>query len=72
LLMETLASAEADHSELFDFEAIRIYTQLHLNRRINAGFHLWGLVMLFLWMKRWDIQSTPSQIVRRPVLTAEL
>jgi asparagine synthase (glutamine-hydrolysing) len=72
MLMETLASAEAEHSELFNFETIRTYTQLHLNRRINIGYHLWGLVMLFLWMKRWNIQSTPSLTLRRQVLTAEL
>ena len=72
MLMETLASAEAEHSELFNFETIRTYTQLHLNRRINIGYHLWGLIMLFLWMKRWNIQSTPSLNFRRQVLTAEL
>jgi asparagine synthase (glutamine-hydrolysing) len=72
MLMETLASAEAEHAELFNFETIRSYTQLHLNRRINIGYHLWGLVMLFLWMKRWNIQSTPSLSFRRQVLTAEL
>jgi asparagine synthase (glutamine-hydrolysing) len=72
MLMETLASAEAEHSELFHFEAIRTYTQLHLNKRINIGYHLWGLIMLFLWMKRWNIQSTQSLAVRRQVLTAEL
>jgi asparagine synthase (glutamine-hydrolysing) len=72
MLMETLALAEAEHSELFNFETIRTYTQLHLNRRINIGYHLWGLVMLFLWMKRWNIQSTPSPSFRRQVLTAEL
>jgi asparagine synthase (glutamine-hydrolysing) len=72
MLMETLASAEAEHSELFNFEAIRTYTQLHLNKRINIGYHLWGLIMLFLWMKRWNIQSTPSLTFRRQVLTAEL
>ncbi len=72
MLMETLTAAEAEHSELFDFEVIRSYTQLHLNRRINVGYHLWGLVMLFLWMKRWNIQSTPSPTVRGHVLIAEL
>ena len=72
MLMETLASAEAEHSELFHFETIRTYTQLHLDRRINIGYHLWGLIMLFLWMKRWNIQSTPSLTFRRQVLTAEL
>jgi asparagine synthase (glutamine-hydrolysing) len=72
MLMETLASAESEHSELFHFETIRTYTQLHLNRRINIGYHLWGLMMLFLWMKRWNIQSTPSLTFRRQELTAEL
>jgi asparagine synthase (glutamine-hydrolysing) len=72
MLMETLATAEAEHSELFDFEVIREYAHLHLNRRINVGYHLWGLVMLFQWMKRWNIQSTPSPTVRGHVLTAEL
>ncbi len=72
MLMETLASAEAEHSGLFRFETIRTFTQQHLNRRINIGYHLWGLMMLFLWMKRWNIQSTPSLTVRRQVLTAEL
>jgi asparagine synthase (glutamine-hydrolysing) len=72
MLIETLASAEAEHSELFHFETIHTYTQLHLNRRINIGYHLWGLIMLFLWMKRWKIQSTPSLNFRRQVLAAEL
>jgi asparagine synthase (glutamine-hydrolysing) len=72
LLMETLATAEAEHSDLFDFEAIRTYTQLHLDRRINIGYHLWGLVMLFQWMKRWNIQSTPSLTSPKQVLTAGL
>jgi len=60
LLMETLDGAEAEHGDLFRFDTIRTYTQLHLNKTINIGYHLWGLVMLFLWMKRWKIQSAPS------------
>jgi asparagine synthase (glutamine-hydrolysing) len=72
LLMETLAAAEAEHSELFRFDAIRTYTQLHMNRSINVGYHLWGLIMLFLWMKRWNIQSAPSRIPKRQMLAVEL
>ena len=29
----------------------------HLERRANLGYHLWGLMILFLWMKRWRIQT---------------
>jgi asparagine synthase (glutamine-hydrolysing) len=72
LLMETLASAEAEHSELFCFDTIRTYTQLHMNRSINVGYHLWGLIMLFLWMKRWNIQSAPSRTAKRQMLAVEL
>jgi asparagine synthase (glutamine-hydrolysing) len=28
----------------------------HLERRVNAGYHLWGLLTLFLWMDRWGIR----------------
>jgi len=62
MLLETLEAAEAEHSDVFDFAVIRRYTQLHLDRKINVGYHLWGLLMLFLWMKRWKIQSSPSQV----------
>jgi asparagine synthase (glutamine-hydrolysing) len=60
LLLETLDAAEVEHADLFSFETIRSLTELHLNRSINIGYHLWGLVMLFQWMKRWNIQSSPS------------
>ena len=23
----------------------------------NYGYHLWGLLILFLWMKRWNVQA---------------
>ena len=60
LLMETLESGEAEHGELFRFDKIYDLTQLHMNRSINIGFHLWGLMVLFLWMKEWKIQSAPK------------
>lgn len=72
MLVETLTSAEEEHSELFRFDAIRTYMQQHLNRRINIGFHLWGLVILFLWMKRWNIKSAPSLTQGRQTLRQAL
>jgi asparagine synthase (glutamine-hydrolysing) len=71
MLTETLTSAEAEHSELFCFETIHNYMRLHLNKRINIGYHLWGLVILFLWMKRWNIQSAPSLLSGRQTLVVE-
>lgn len=61
LLLETVDQAEREHSDLFFFDRIRNLVQLHLNRRINIGYHLWGLMTLFLWMKEWNLTSAPAQ-----------
>ena len=37
----------------------------HLERRANLGYHLWGLLVLFLWMKRWRIQTAPISRTNR-------
>jgi asparagine synthase (glutamine-hydrolysing) len=59
MLLEVLAGASADHADLFNFPAIHGFVQSHLNRRVNLGYHLWGLMTLFLWMKKWKVQSVP-------------
>ena len=58
-LMETLDFAESEYSDVFCFDTIRNLTKLHLNRSISIGYHLWGLMILFLWMKRWKISAAP-------------
>jgi asparagine synthase (glutamine-hydrolysing) len=40
--------------------AVQELVRLHLERRTNVGYHLWGLLLLFLWMKKWGIQAAPS------------
>lgn len=65
VLMDALDSAQAEHSELFSFETIRNLVQLHMNRKINIGYHLWGLMTLFLWMARWNISSAPDLSAKR-------
>jgi len=59
LLLETLESAKAEYAEVFDFDAIQELTRLHMNSAINVGYHLWGLMTLFLWMKRWSVRPAP-------------
>ena len=61
LLMETLEIARTDHADLFNFDAIDRLIKLHMSRKINAGYHLWGLMILFLWMKQWNVQSAPAR-----------
>jgi asparagine synthase (glutamine-hydrolysing) len=49
----------------------------HLGRRANLGFHLWGLMILFLWMKHWNIQTSSElrlpfgaeEVVSRPAVS---
>jgi asparagine synthase (glutamine-hydrolysing) len=65
LLMDTLASGAAGHSGLFRPGAIEDLVRRHLERRANLGYHLWGLMVLFLWMKRWRIQTTPVPVMTR-------
>lgn len=54
LLMDTLKSAPAVP---FDMAKVRRVADDHLSRRMNRGYHLWGLLILFLWMKRWNVAT---------------
>jgi asparagine synthase (glutamine-hydrolysing) len=71
LLVDTLKEGLSEHADLFRADTIEHYLQLHLERRANLGYHLWGLMILFLWMKQWRIQSTPASTRKLPVLVAE-
>jgi asparagine synthase (glutamine-hydrolysing) len=64
LLMETFEWAQSEHADLFRFDRIWNLTERHMNRSINVGYHLWGLMTLFLWMRRWKISSTPSRLAK--------
>jgi asparagine synthase (glutamine-hydrolysing) len=59
LLIDTLATGAADYPGLFRKGAVEACLRQHLERRANLGYHLWGLMILFLWMRRWRIQSAP-------------
>lgn len=63
LLTETLQSGAAEHAGLFRHSAITSLLDRHLNRRANVGYHLWGLMILFLWMKKWRIRSTSVPLI---------
>lgn len=61
LLLETMERGLSEYGEVFRSAAVREWVRLHLERRVNVGYHLWGLLLLFLWMKKWGIQAGPSQ-----------
>jgi asparagine synthase (glutamine-hydrolysing) len=67
LLCDTLGAGATEHSGLFRRSAVDDCVRAHLERRANLGYHLWGLLTLFLWMKRWRIQTAPGDRVGRPM-----
>ena len=61
LLVETLSEGNVRECGIFRWDAVKAVLDAHLQRRANLGYHLWGLLILFLWMKRWKIQP-PSPV----------
>ena len=57
LLMDTVTPEAIAATGIFDARAIETLIRDHMERRINAGYHLWGLLTLFLWMKRWKVEA---------------
>jgi asparagine synthase (glutamine-hydrolysing) len=62
LLMDTLRPEAVEATGIFDAGAIQTLIRDHMDRRINAGYHLWGLLTLFLWMKRWKVEIEPRGV----------
>jgi asparagine synthase (glutamine-hydrolysing) len=56
LLEESLQSGLSEYGQLFRRDGIELLKKCHLQREINVGYHLWGLLILFLWMKRWQVK----------------
>ncbi|MGA8437365.1 MAG: asparagine synthase (glutamine-hydrolyzing) [Candidatus Sulfotelmatobacter sp.] len=57
LMTDVLLDGSSDHASLFRRDVIETYIRQHLERQVNVGYHLWGLMVLFLWMKKWGIQA---------------
>ena len=68
MLLDTLTPEAIKQTRLFRSDVIQSFIQEHIERRVNMGFHLWGLMILFLWMKKWKIQATPFAEVKREPL----
>ena len=63
LLLDTLTQKAVQESGLFRWEAVQSIMRDHMERRANYGYHLWGLLILFLWMKQWKVQSNVLPLV---------
>jgi asparagine synthase (glutamine-hydrolysing) len=56
LLEDTLQLGLSQYGQLFRRDSIELLKKRHLQREINVGYHLWGLLILFLWMKKWRVE----------------
>ncbi len=65
LTLETLNERNIRETGLFSWGAVSEALHAHFERRANLGYHLWGLLVLFLWMRHWGIEP-PSNIVPPP------
>jgi asparagine synthase (glutamine-hydrolysing) len=71
LLLDTLTEDAIERSGLFRAEHVRSLIQAHLDRRANLGYHLWGLLILFLWLRTWRIDTMPLAAGGRSATEAE-
>ena len=67
LLQDTMAEGVSNYGEIFRPGAVRNLVNSHMERRANLGYHLWGLMILFLWMKKWQVQLPARE--EKPALT---
>ena len=68
LLVDGMQSGLSAYPGLFQASVVERYLRCHLERKANFGYHLWGLLILFLWMKRWQIEA-PKPPAERGVQT---
>jgi asparagine synthase (glutamine-hydrolysing) len=66
LLLDTLTEEAVTASKLFYWPTVQSLLQQHLERRANLGYHLWGLMTLLIWMKRWNIELAMPEIAAQP------
>ena len=73
MLHDVLSAENIRNTGVFDARAVHALIRDHMERRINIGYHLWGLLTLFLWMKKWRIAAPPAvetRTARSPLLAA--
>ena len=52
MLLDTVTRQAVEQTGLFHWPAVDQLMRDHFERRINAGYHLWGLLTLFLWIRK--------------------
>jgi len=69
LLLDTVNEGAVRATSVIRWDSVQSLIDAHTKRRINVGYHLWGLLTLFLWMRRWGIQAAAPRPAESVVLT---
>ncbi|MFN8008114.1 MAG: asparagine synthase (glutamine-hydrolyzing) [Terriglobia bacterium] len=56
LFLEASRPSVLAQTGVFRAEVLRQWLESHAAGEINLGFHLWGMLILLLWMDKWQIQ----------------
>ncbi len=72
MIEDALAPDAIRSTGLFHPDAVQRLLHDHLERRVNVGYHLWGLLTLLVWMKRWKIEIPPASASRQTEPTPAL
>lgn len=61
LFEENVSRQAVEATGVFNWDAVSRINAEHQQRRASHGYGLWGLLILFLWMKRWKIESAATR-----------
>ena len=61
LVDEALSAESIRSAGILPPAAVRRLIDSHMSRQTNVGYHLWGLLTLHLWMRRWQIEPSLAQ-----------
>jgi asparagine synthase (glutamine-hydrolysing) len=70
LLTDMVSTAASEYGDLFQQSVLEDCVRQHLDRRANLGYHLWGLTILFLWMRKWRIETPAYGSGRRQMASS--
>jgi len=66
LLMDTITKEAVEGTGLFSWAGVETLLRDHMDRRRNRGYQLWGLMILLLWARKWNVQAGSSSSFSPP------
>lgn len=70
LALDTLSEQAVKQSGLFHWPSVARMLETHMRREANLGYHIWGMLMLFLWMRQWKIATHEEAPAFAPLYSA--